>query len=393
MRFPVARLFRKFFLAFFLAQMLTVTAVGLLIWAAGPEPHLPEPDELFEGPVAATPPPAGPPSPAGPAAGAPGPDDRPAIAHPPHHRRPHRHGFPFIPVGIGFLASSLFAFLLARQFAGPILSLRAAFVALGRGNLATRLGPGQPVFADELDDLRTDFDATAAQLQKLVEGQRRLLHDVSHEIRSPVARMQLALDLVRQQPARAAELLDRMERECGRIDLLMEELLTLSRLEARAFGALDQTVDLADIVQAIAEDARFEGQARQVAVVLTAPDLLTCTGHPELLHRALENVVRNALNYSPPGGEVRVTVVCEGRGRPVQLVVEDQGPGVPEADLERIFAPFKRMAGAAGSTAHLASGHGLGLAITREALQAHGGSARAENRSEGGLRVVLTLPG
>ncbi len=384
MNFPVARLFRKFFLAFFLAQMITVTGVGLMIWAAGPEPHLPEPEDRAEPPSADN--------------ALPRADNAPLPPRPPRfHWRPHRHGFPFIPVSMGLLASGLFAFLLARQFAGPILSLRAAFTALGRGNLAIRLGPGQPVplFADELDDLRDEFDATAAQLQKLVEGQRRLLHDVSHEIRSPVARMQLALDLVRQQPARAGELLERMERECSRIDVLMEELLTLSRLEARSFGALDERVDLAGILLEIAEDARFEGQARRVAVTLQAPDVLECLGHAELIYRALENVVRNALNFSPEDGQVRVAAAHDVQARVIRVVVEDQGPGVPAADVARIFMPFKRLPGtnAGGSGSPLAGGHGLGLAITREALLAHGGNAAAENRSEGGLRVVLTLPG
>ncbi len=419
LRAPLARLFQKFFLAIFLSQLLAVVGVGYMIWAVGPEPHLPEPEERVRHDEPGPPPPAAA-TLAADAAGTttprpalapddrapsqlPPPDDRAASQSPPPHwshpperdrylfgHRTHRHGYPFLPVGIGLLASLLSAFLLARQFAGPILALRSAFTRLGQGDLRVRLGPGPGRRTDELEALRADFDLTAAKLERLVEGQRRLLHDVSHEIRSPVARLQLALDLIRQQPGRASELLDRMERECGRIDRLMEELLTLSRLEAGAFGPLDQAVDLVEIVQGVVEDAGFEGAARGVTVALEAPAMLDCRGHAELLHRAIENVVRNAVAHSPDRGHVRVTVAVDGVVKRLRVVVEDAGRGVPPEDLERIFAPFKRLANF--SLLQAAGGHGLGLAITREAMLAHGGRAFAENRAGGGLSVTLEMP-
>jgi signal transduction histidine kinase len=449
MRLRVGRLFGKFFLAFFLAQMLTVVGVGVLIWMAGPEPFLPEPEELWERAEHVRPGEAWeifadvqhPPHRAVAAArevrsavpaekALPGPavsgvsspyvlgtdstsaelgatrqrDGRSSLAEPaaasdatpsrPAHqglrlprqwwRHPHRHGFPFLPVGVGILASALFAFLLARHFAGPILALRLAFAEVGRGNFKVRLGPAGSRHPDELESLRTEFDASTERLEVLVEGQRRLLHDVSHEVRSPVARLQLALDLIRQQPARAEDLLTRMERECGRIDHLMEELLTLSRIEARAFGTLDQWVDLAEVLHAVGEDAGFEGEARAVRVEVECPSHFVVRGHPELLHRAIENVVRNALSHGPEGSVVTLRGAAATGTVPLRIVIEDQGSGVAECDLERMFQPFKRLpTGARGE------GHGLGLAITREAMAAHGGRVHAENRSDGGLRVVL----
>lgn len=405
----MGRLFTKFFLAFFLAQLLSVVGVGFMIWLAGPEPHLPEPDVEWhpdDGPPPlppGCPEPGAPPPAAAPGAAAPAlPADCPplsggpaaAVRPPGHHHPEHhghwmerrRHGYPFIPVGVGLIASILFAFLLARHFAVPILTLRNAFAELGRGNLKLRLGPGVVRHPDELESLRNDFDASAARLELLVEGQRRLLHDMSHEVRSPVARLQLALDLIRQQPQRAEELLGRMEREVSRIDHLVEELLTLSRLEARAFGPLDQPVDLGDLLHAIAEDAGFEGQAREVKVELDCAQQLMMRGHAELLHRAIENVVRNALGHSPTGGTVRIQARPATPDHPVQVVIEDEGSGVPATELERMFQPFKRLQGSANG-----DGHGLGLAITREAIAAHGGRAYAENRAQGGLRVVLVL--
>lgn len=396
-RLPAGRLFRKFFLAFFLAQMLTVVSIGFLIWVAGPEPHLPEPEDRQppgeDREALTTDVPLGPfPDARRPDASLPG-EAMGIVADQLHGRirhglwHPRRHGYPFLPVGLGLVGSLLFAFLLARNVSGPIIALRRAFLEVGRGNLKVRLGPGTARVPDELESLRTDFDITTARLQVLVEGQRRLLHDVSHEVRSPVARLQLALDLIRQQPARAAELLDRMERECGRIDRLMEELLTLSRLEARAFGSLDQVVDLAEILQMIGEDAEFEAEPHAIEIRLQIPQTLSLLGHADLLHRAIENVVRNALIHSPKGGVVTLHASASSNQAQWLLTIEDQGPGVPAADLEAMFLPFKRLA----DSSH-GDGHGLGLAISREAIRAHGGRIVAENRSEGGLRVRIELP-
>lgn len=408
--FRTGRLFTKFFLAFFLVQLLTLVGVGFLIWLAGPEPHLPEPelewhpgddhDHLPPPPppdfMPGHPPGDGPPPPSAGAAGpdATGPDSSAAREWRRHLARrrgywleSRRHGYPFLPVGVGLLLSMLFAYLLAHHFAGPILALRNAFGELGRGNLKLRLGPGTARHPDELESLRNDFDQSATLLESLVEGQRRLLHDVSHEVRSPIARLQLALDLIAQQPGRAEELHGRMAREVGRIDHLVEELLTLSRLEARAFGPLDQPVDLGELLHAIVEDAGFEGQARGVTVQLDSPDHLEVRGHPELLHRAIENVVRNAIGHSPDRSVVQVRASAGAAGKPISIAIEDLGGGVPAGELERMFQPFKRLAGSSNG-----DGHGLGLAITREAMAAHGGRVHAENRAEGGLRVVLELP-
>jgi len=301
-----------------------------------------------------------------------------------------RHGpppSPLLPISIGILASLGFSALLAWYLAKPIRHLRGAFDAVAAGKLDTRIGPRMGRRRDEIADLGRDFDRMAHQLQILLGSQRRLLHDVSHELRSPLARLQAAIGLARQQPEKLDASLDRIERESGRLNELVGELLTLSRLEAGMSGAADEEVDLVALVAGIADDARFEAEAhgRQVRFFGVGEALVKVRA--ELLHRAFENVIRNAVKYTGEGTAVEVRV--ERRTAPDRLIVtvDDRGPGVPESDLEAVFEPFFR----SGSGAKTA-GFGLGLAIARRAIEAHGGSIRALNRPGGGLQVEIVLP-
>jgi two-component system OmpR family sensor kinase len=293
---------------------------------------------------------------------------------------------PLLPILAGLFASLAFSALLAWYLAKPIRNLRGAFADAARGNLDVRVAPMMGRRRDELADLGRDFDHMAGRLRDLMDAQRRLLHDVSHEIRSPLARLQAAIGLARQRPETREAGLDRIEREAQRLDEMVGELLTLSRLEAGMADNQQETADLAELLGMVVEDARFEAEVsgRKVNYAATGPAPIRCRA--ELLHRAIENVVRNALKFSPEGATVEVNAGPVGPGM-AGVTVADRGPGVPEPDLEAIFVPFYRSEASANTR-----GFGLGLAIAKRAVEAHGGTIHAANRGGGGLVVTMHLP-
>jgi len=284
-----------------------------------------------------------------------------------------------------FVASLLFSAGLAWYLTRPVRHLREATRRLAGGALDTRVAARMGGRRDEIADLGRDFDYMADRLQALVSAQKRLLHDVSHELRSPLARLQVAAALARQQPDRVAAMLDRIEHEVGRLDELVGETLTLSRLEAGVSGARDEPVDLVGMLESVAEDARFEAEAGGKRVEFDADGDTVVDGRAELLRRAVENVVRNAVRYTVPDSAVRIMLRREADGR-ITVSVCDAGRGVPAQDLGNLFDPFFQ-AGDGGR-----DGYGLGLAIARRAVEAHGGTIRAHNRPEGGLCVEIRLP-
>jgi signal transduction histidine kinase len=290
----------------------------------------------------------------------------------------------WLGIGAATLASLLFAALLAWYFSRPIRALRSAFESAAAGDLApkfahTRFSMG----SDELAELGHDFDRMSAQLRALMDGQRRLLHDVSHELRSPLARLQAAIGLAHQQPDKIQPSLERIERESVRMDRLVGELLTLSRLEASTAPPADEAVDLVEMVDQIADDARFEAGAR---VQVHAPAPVTVRGTPDLLWSAVENIVRNAVKHGGADGEVDVDVHPDG-GK-VLIEVLDRGPGIAAEHLGDIFEPFFR----SNPSMNHVDGHGLGLAIAKRVVETHGGQITAANRIGGGLRVTIALP-
>ncbi len=294
---------------------------------------------------------------------------------------------PLVLAVIGLIASVAFSAVLAWSLTRPIRHLRHAVAAVAEGRLETRVAPLLERRADELAELGRDFDLMAQRLHQLLASQRRLLHDVSHELRSPLARLQAAVGLARQSPERVAAMLGRIEREASRLDAMVGELLTLARLESGQALPDPQSVDLVDLVSAIADDARFEAQAsgRDVAFVATAPAVTTARA--ELLHRAFENVIRNAVRYTGAGSLVEVAAGPTASGETFTLTVADRGPGVPDSDLDTIFEPFHRARNSAAG-----GGFGLGLAIARRAIELHGGRIGARNRDGGGLVVEVQLP-
>ncbi|MFA7665867.1 MAG: ATP-binding protein [Burkholderiaceae bacterium] len=307
-------------------------------------------------------------------------------------RAGYRSGPPTPALGIaaGLLASLVFSAVLAAYLTRPIRHLRRAFADAADGRLDARVAPLMGRRRDEIAGLGQDFDQMAERLQRLIVSQRRLLHDVSHELRSPLARLQAAIGLARQDPSRSAAMLDRIERDTQRLDALVGELLTLARLEANARDTPRQTVDVGELLQEVADDARFEAQAAGRSLVLSAPtddaDTVIDEASPEWLQRAFENVIRNAIRHTAEDSAVEVELRTPGGD--IEIQVADRGPGVPDELLEAIFEPFDRGRIGAGDS----NGHGLGLAIARRAVAAHGGTIVAGNRAGGGLVMTLRLP-
>ncbi|HEY5410833.1 MAG TPA: ATP-binding protein [Caulobacteraceae bacterium] len=303
---------------------------------------------------------------------------------------------PFTILALWILAGLLFSALLAWYLTQPINRLRGGFDRLAHGDLTVRLKPAIGRRRDEIADLAGDFDTMAGRLQQLVAARDRLLHDVSHELRSPLARLNMAIGLARQAPnptpERVEETLTRIEYETARLDVLVGELLTLSRVESGG-SRLDGYFEVEGLVRTVVADARYEAETSGVevrtnvdAVAVDQPGP-TVKGDAELMRRAVENIVRNALRFSGRGQRVEVDVDADEALQSFVLRVADEGPGVPPEGLESMFEPFVRVHGAASG-----KGYGLGLAIARRTVLAHGGEIEARNRPEGGLEVTVMLP-
>jgi signal transduction histidine kinase len=285
----------------------------------------------------------------------------------------------------GAIASLLTSWLLAWYLSRPLVHLRWALREVGEGRFHTRVVPRMGRRRDEIVDLAHDFDRMAAELEKVTDARRVLFHDISHELRSPLHRMQVALGLLKQDERSLPQAIERLEREGVRLDELIEELLTLHRLEAGALSSPVAEMDVSGLVAALVDDATFEAQGQGLEVVLDGQPRFVARVCDELLCRAFENVIRNALKFSPPGG--RVCVQTRVLGDEWVCRVMDRGPGVPEHRLEDIFRPFVRVEAGVPR-----EGTGLGLAIACRAMAWHGGQVVAHNRPGGGLCVTLTLP-
>jgi signal transduction histidine kinase len=285
----------------------------------------------------------------------------------------------------GLLVSGLTCFLLAHYLVKPILRLRRATQAVAAGDLSARAGEAVGDRKDEIGDLVRDFDLMATRIEALVQSQKQLLRDISHDLRSPLQRLRMAVGLARRESTASTQL-DRIEREAVRINELVEQVLTLARLEGAATQLPMASVSLQAIVNDVVSDASYEAERLECSVKVQAPEQTQISGNLELLHSAVENVVRNAIHHSPPHTEVKVTLL--GSNGLIRIRVEDEGPGVPEGALSRLFEPFFRVDESRGTT----NGFGLGLAIAARAVSAHGGSIEAHNRQPHGLQVDIQLP-
>src|SRR5579862_4734416 len=307
------------------------------------------------------------------------------------------HGVPGLGILIAIISSGLVCYILARYLTSPIVQLRGATQKLASGDLTARAGVPGSRRHDEMAELMRDFDRMAERLENLVNAQSRLLTDISHELRSPLARLNVALELARQRSGpEAVSALDRIDREANRLNELIQKLLTIARLEAGGESIEKVPVRLENIIHEIAKDAAFEAQSRGCEVEATIVDDCVVVGSRSLLHSAIENVVRNAIRYTQEGTNVDVRLEQgvglqkDGPGSPQAVVrVTDSGPGVPEDALDKLFRPFYRIDDARGRQT---GGVGLGLAITDRAVRLHVGTIRVSNRPQGGLMVEIRLP-
>ena len=284
----------------------------------------------------------------------------------------------------------IFCLWLARYLTQPLLKLRTTTNELAEGNLGARVSTKLAKRQDEVGQLGRDFNSMAERLESMVKAQQRLLGDISHELRSPLARLGVALGLARQRSgAEANGALDRIERESDNLNEMISQLLTLTRLESGTDGRKRTDVDLAALVREVADDADFEARSQNRAVQVVSSDNCSIKGVEELLRSAVENVVRNAVHYTREGTAVEVALRKQNGGGDnfAVISVRDRGQGVPDEALEKIFRPFYRAEDARDRQS--GGGTGLGLAITERAVRMHGGSVQAANAAGGGLAVEM----
>jgi two-component system sensor histidine kinase CpxA len=314
-------------------------------------------------------------------------------------RRPSVFGALSLPgisltiLGIALVVSALTSWWLAQHLSAPIRRIQAGARTLASEKLDLRVGDlrvsaGLEGRKDELAVLARDFDAMADQLRAKRSGVTQLLRDISHELRSPLARMRVAVGLARQPTADLTRQLDRLEREIERLDSLISQVLKLARLHGNDAPFEREAVAIDDVIEEVVRDANFEGAVKNCQVRLEGTADATLQGNRELLSSAIENVLRNAIRYSPNGAPVEVSIERPDTSD-VSILIRDRGPGVPANELERIFEPFYRVA---ESRDRDSGGEGIGLAITSQVMKTHGGSATATNHESGGLVVKLTLP-
>jgi two-component system sensor histidine kinase CpxA len=298
----------------------------------------------------------------------------------------------FVAIAIGGLTT----YVLVLIFTRPLVRLRQAARELAQGNLKTRVKvtakPSKALQEDEFVALVHDFNHMAGRLESLVDAQQLLLRDVSHELRSPLARLSVALELAREDAApEMTAHLTRIEREAAKLNQLIGQLLTLSSMEALERTDNFQPLSLRNLIQEMIPDAEYEAQQRQSFVSFSASEDGLIAGNRELLYRAIENVVRNAVRYTEPGSGVEIRLKASGTNgrRTAVLEVSDHGPGIPEDEIKDIFRPFYRVDRARSTET---GGFGVGLAIAERAVKLHGGELHAENRPGGGAVVQMCFP-
>jgi signal transduction histidine kinase len=290
------------------------------------------------------------------------------------------------------LIGGVFCFWLARHITRPVVELRTAVGNLAEGQLDARVGQALRQRQDEIGQLGRDFDRMAERIEALIRGQRELLGDVSHELRSPLARLMVALSLARQcHPEDAPAYLDRIRTESERLDQLIGQLLTLARIESKVDEGHRKIFDLAELVQEVAADGDFEARAQNRGVTVTSEEPCPIRGISEMMRSAIENVVRNAIRFTREGTIVEIKLRREDGAKNSRAIlsVRDHGPGIPEELLPSVFLPFRR---APAPSDEEPQGTGLGLAITERVARLHGGSVRAFNARDGGLVMEMELP-
>ena len=301
----------------------------------------------------------------------------------------------WIPFIVTITIVALIWYALARRLAMPAMRLRSAARQFASGDLKARVTDWRLLKGrNEFADLAREFNRMASQIESLIGDQNRLVGDISHELGSPLARLQLAIVLARQQLGQAADApLDRIQREAERLDGLSQQVLHFMRLESPPRRLAPVRVRLDEFVKELVRDSDFEASATGRRVLLRT----TVEGHaeshaeihPDLLRSALENVIRNAIRYTAENTAVQIEVISNSPASSVLILVRDHGPGVREECLPHLFEPFYRVEPARDRKS---GGVGLGLSIARRAVEVHGGTIQARNWTEGGLEVEICLP-
>ena len=282
-----------------------------------------------------------------------------------------------------FVISPLVCFVLSRSLTHPLRQVVAATRKLAAGDLTTRVEVGARGRDDEVGELARQFDRMAERLEHLITTRTELFRNISHELRSPLARIRIAIELARRKPDELDDQLGRIEQESDHLELLTRHALSLAHLDESPHETELQEIDLVEIVEGVAQDASYEASAKGKTVMWEAGDKGSIVrANPDLLHSAVENVVRNALRHTPEGTQVEISL--KAKNGIAHLQVTDDGPGVPGRDLQTIFEPFQH--GRRGK------GTGVGLAITQRVVSHLNGHVSARNNPGGGLSVELELP-
>ncbi len=276
----------------------------------------------------------------------------------------------------------LLCYAFAYNLTAPVRSLRTAVESFGQGNLKARAESHR---RDEIGELAMAFNQMAERIETLLSAERRLLLDISHELRSPLARLSVAIELARSHQQRELPL-DRIQKEADRLNELISQMLQVTRWEGDQTQRRLEHVRLDELVRDLVNDCSIEASARGCSLVYPIPPSIDLSGDPELLRRAIENVMRNAIRYAPPESRVEINVE-NGNGR-ARIRVRDYGPGVPDGALPRLFDAFYRVNTARDRQS---GGVGLGLSIARRAVELHQGKLTAMNVKPG-LQVEIELP-
>ncbi len=295
---------------------------------------------------------------------------------------------PYAFLALSIVVSGAICLVLAQNLTAPLRKMGRATRRLQEGDLSARAGTGLETRSDEIGEVVRDFDAMAERIESLMKAQQQLMSDISHELRSPLARLNVALELARRSCASGAEPhLARIGSEAERMNELVGRLLALARAESLGPLARTEHFDLAEVVRQVVDDAQYEAHRSNKQVVLDVRGHAALRGDPVLVASAVENVVRNGIKYTPPDSTVDVTVDADARQ--ARIVVRDHGGGVPPAELEKLFLPFHRVD---ESRDRQSGGTGLGLSIAQRAIASQGGTIQASNTADSGLRVTITLP-
>lgn len=285
------------------------------------------------------------------------------------------------------LIGGFICYLLSLYLLRPIRILQRAVKKIGQGEFQTRVGTTLGNRTDEIGELAHDFDDMAARLEALVHSKQQLLQDISHELRSPLARLSVALEIARDKSTNIDKELTRIAYETDKLNELIKQILSLSSLDAMQNSTCFEDIDLVDMLHSIVSDANYEIQYRSPSIQLVTPHSCRAQVSYALLRSAIENIIRNALRYSPKDQAISVTL--QQQDQYIQITIQDSGPGIPIDKLSQVFDPFFRVD---DSRTEHTGGFGLGLAIAKRAILLHKGDIIAQNLPDKGLSVLVTFP-